>query len=70
MRVNEYEEIVLDCEYSILSAAKNDSPGSHISWLKDGFRISERMKLANVDINETKLSKEQQTKLHHLERYL
>lgn len=61
MNVTEYEDMILDCEYDILVTAKFDSPGSRIAWLKDGFKISDPMKLGDIDLYETKLSNEQKT---------
>ena len=60
VNVTEYEEMILDCEYSILTVAQNDSPGSYISWLKDGFKVAEPVKLANIDLKDAKLSKDNQ----------
>ncbi len=53
----ENTEVILECEMSIVLEARNDSPGSSLQWLKEGFRIPKtKLKLEKVDQENSKLS--------------
>lgn len=57
INIEENTELIIDCELSIISEVQNNSPGSYVQWLKDGFKIpNTKLKLEKLDLKETNLS--------------
>lgn len=57
--VDEFHKIILSCDSNLLIRARNDSPGSYVQWLKDGFKLpNTKFKLGDVkSVSMTDLSK-------------